>query len=115
MKVYWVCSRLGKHFFKTCKDKAQEEIDFRNNDPKKPDLFGEWYIEEEHIKHENECICWNTHEITIKSRDNCSVGMVRKDRSGTRNGIKDDGLCNSCPYLIDEKEMYKIVQSHWGD
>lgn len=63
-------------------------------------------------------LCFNTPEhITPKWEEQCSVGLVRVLRSGTRDGVEDTGTCFSCPKWIPMEKLDDIyseqrVKSH---
>ena len=114
MKIYWVVSKdWGKCYFKTDREFAQKECDFRMDPDNykylpniKPHPPGSWYVIEEEIPDENFGYCINglpdepAPALVLPYSNDCSVGMVRKMRRGIDN---DDGTCKTCPYYFKEK------------
>jgi hypothetical protein len=104
MKIFWVsCDLVPKCFFRSTREEAQGECDFRINNtegdfPTDP-RYGNWFVEEEDVPDSEFRNCWNDHEPRLPYQPDCCVGMVRKSRSGLRKGTTDEGTCNSCPYF----------------
>jgi len=112
VKIFWVLSDNDECFFGLTKKKAEYEVQFRqeyHDDFDKeimktePELFETvWSIKEEvhDIKKFGACINHFTIESPcLPACPDCSVGKIRKIRSGSDDY---DFTCGTCPYFKSE-------------
>lgn len=111
MKIFWInCDLISHCFFRLSQADAQGECDFRMEEkkklldvfglPKDEDIYGNWFVEEEDIPDNVFGKCKNDDGPRLPYQMDCSVGMVRKLRSGVPDD-EDDGTCRTCPYFIE--------------
>lgn len=89
---------------------AEAKVDWYNeNEPDKE-------IESERIEvpADEVGLCFNDLKPVPEWCNECSVGAVRKMRSGTRAGFKDDGTCKTCPKFIPYYKLSEIYDRQTG-
>lgn len=114
MKIYQILLDGKGRFTDTVKERMERKIEwYRERYPDMDVDYREIEVDSEDIG-----LCFNyDFKMVPKWEGQCSVGLVRVGRSGTRDGIEDDCTCNSCPKFIPYtklKEIYFDQQSGTG-
>lgn len=110
MKIYQIILDGNEGFTTTEEEKMREKVEwYRDEYPEKEADYEEIEVEKSEMG-----LCFNFLEMVPEWQNQCSAGIVRVMRSGTRDGIDDDGTCNSCPKFIPYEKLREMKNEQYS-